>query len=362
MNLLMISSDRTLAAGRKGAFYYTLQELRKHFDRIDVICPRAKRGGYEMSIFGNVFVHPSPWPRVLQWLWIWKTARPIIRKQHPALMTVQEYAPVFYGLTAYFIHRATGVPYMLEIMHIPGVPRAAGFREHLYRMLMRMFVAFDARAAKAVRIINRHETPDFLIRAGVPREKLLYIPAFYIDFQTFHPQPELPKQYDLIFVGRLARNKGIDLFLDVVAHTGLTAIVVGDGPFLKRAKAKVSREKLKVNFHGFAKDADEIAGLINRSRLLLMTSLNEGGPRVVLETLACGVPVVATPVGIVPDVLPPECIEEWNVQDMSAKVMNILNDRELYTRLCEAGLFTVRQFERTAAIQNYADKIKERAQ
>ena len=74
--------------------------------------------------------------------------------------------------------------------------------------------------------------------------------------------------------------------------------------------------------------------------------------------MACGVPVVATPVGIVPDILPPECIEEWNADDISDKVRNILQDESLYLRLSQQGLIAVRRFERGAAIKEYADALQ----
>jgi glycosyltransferase involved in cell wall biosynthesis len=361
MKLLMISGDRALASGKKGAFYNTLEELHKHFDRIDIICPKAKTTSYEMSVFGNVFVHASPWPLFLQWIWIWYRGRRIVHEHAPAIATVHDYAPFYNGVGACLLKFSTGLPFILEIMHVPGYPHASGFRENFYRWLTSILIAQDARHAKAVRVINKTETPEFLVAAGVPRSKLEYIPAFYIDLTVFSPQ-EMQKQYDVIFVGRLARNKGVDVFLEVIQKADVTALVVGEGPLLGWAKKQCRRRRLKVNFHGFAKDTKEIAECINRARVLVMTSLSEGGPRVVLEALACGVPVVATPVGIVPDVLPPECIEEWSAPDIAAKVRNLLADDTLYSRVRESGLFMTRQFERSAAIAVYATRLKEIAE
>jgi glycosyltransferase involved in cell wall biosynthesis len=360
MKLLMISGDRAMAAGKQGAFYNTLQELHKHFERIDVICPRAKAASYELTVFDKVHIHPSRWPLFLQWLWIWRAGKRIVREQKPSLATVHEYPPFYNGLGAWLLHRSTGLTYILEVMHVPGYPRAAGLRERFYRWLTKFFIAADARSAAAVRVINQHELPDFLVAAGVPKTKLLYAPAFYIDLDIFKPQP-VDKQYDIAFVGRLARNKGLDIFLDVVRQAGLVAVVVGEGPLSSWARRRAKQLGLKINFTGFARDSAEVASLINRSRLLLMTSLNEGGPRVVLEALACGVPVVATPVGIVPDVLPPECIEEWNAADLAAKVKNILADAELYSRIRETGLFAVKRFEKVAAITEYAMTLEKMA-
>ncbi len=361
INLLMVSGDRSLASGKQGAFYNTLSELHKHFNRIDIICPRVPVVRYDMSVFGNVFVHPSPWPIVMQPLWIWRQGLQILKatsyKLQATFMTVHEYAPFYNGLGARLLHRSTRLPYLLEVMHVPGVPRASGIRERLYRWLTRMLIAWDARPARAVRVINEHQTPDFLVAAGVPREKLIYIPAFYIDLEVFQPQ-ETPKQYDVAFVGRMSRNKGLDIFLDVMERTGLVGVCVGDGPLLAWARAQAKRRGLKIHFPGFAKDSTEVARYLNESKLLLMPSLNEGGPRVVLEAMACGVSVVATPVGIVPDILPPECIEEWNADDIADKVRNILQDESLYLRLSQQGIVAVRRFERGAAIAAYAEALK----
>jgi glycosyltransferase involved in cell wall biosynthesis len=357
MNLLMISGDRALAAGKRGAFYNTLEGLHKHFDRIDVICPHVAVQRYNMSVFGNVYVHPSPLPRILQWLWIWYAGKRIVREHQPSVMTVHEYAPFYNGFGAWLLHRAMGIPYFLEVMHIPGLPHASGMREQLYRWLSKIVLPWESRAATAVRVINRTQVPDFLVAAGVSADKIRHVPAFYIDFNAFMPQ-DLPKQYDIAFVARLARNKGLGLFLNVLKRTGLVGVVVGDGPLFARARRYAKRTKLKVHFAGFVSDSTAVADILNRSRLLLMTSLNEGGPRVVLEAMACGVPVVATPVGIVPDVLPPEAIEEWDASALAEKVQNILGDPALYERLQQSGLQAVQSFERSAAIAAYAEAIK----
>jgi glycosyltransferase involved in cell wall biosynthesis len=357
MKLLMISGDRALAQGKQGAFYNTLSELHTHFDRIDVICPRVSVNRYGMVVFGNVHVHPSPWPLIFQPLWIFWQGWKLVRQEGHEVMVVNNYPPFYMGVAAAALARRFRLPYLLEIFHIEGYPRAANVRQRVWRWWTGAFFRYTARPATAVRVMNGHQVPEFLIRHGVPVAKIQLIPAVYLDLTVFRPL-DTPKQYDIAFVGRMTSNKGLNIFLDVLERTGLVGVAVGEGPLLPWVRRQAKRRGLKLHTPGFARDTEEIVQYLNASKLLLMTSLNEGGPRVVAEALACGVPVVATPVGIVPDILPPECIEEWNAGDLADKVRNILSDEVLYARLRESGPLVVRQFERSAAIQKYADAIK----
>ena len=82
--LLMITgrgSAIDLASGEKGAFYNTLEEFHKYWERIDIIIPRAGGSPVESPLapFDNVFLHPSPWPLIFQSFWILKKGREIYR-------------------------------------------------------------------------------------------------------------------------------------------------------------------------------------------------------------------------------------------------------------------------------------------
>ncbi len=372
----MISGDRSLAEDKRGAFYNTLEEFHKHWDRVDIIVPRIKN--YELritNVFGNVFIHTSPWTLIFQPFWIYREGLRILKANGYSLMaknylmTVHDYPPFYNGLGAYLLNLATRVPYVLEIHHIPGYPKAANLKEWIYKVFARLFIKIDSSRAKLVRVVNKNQTPDFLIKAGVPEGKIAYISSMYIDLDIFKPM-NLPKKYDLIFVGRLAENKGINLLLEAVKLSiinlqfPIKCLIVGDGPLETFCKLKIENWKLrdKVLMYGRAKDSSEIARLLNESKILIMPSYNEGGPRVVVEAMACGVPVLATPVGIAPDLLKNGSggeIITWDVKDIVLKIRALLNDSDGYKRYGLTGSEIVKQFEKKETIRNYADKLKE---
>src|SRR3990167_9802335 len=211
--LLMITglgSAKDLASGKKGAFYNTLEEFHKYWERIDVIAPRDKKQTQrEKILFGNVFIHISPWPLIFHPLWFLKKGFEIYKEQKFDLMIVHEFPPFYNGIGARLLWQKARVPYLLEIFHVPGYPRTASLKELVYRTLLKLFIRFDASKAKAVRVMNLKQVPEFLIQAGVPKNKLSYIPAIYIDLDVFKPASTEAgsvfggeKEYDLIFIGR----------------------------------------------------------------------------------------------------------------------------------------------------------------
>ena len=353
--LLMVTglgSVTDLASDKKGAFYNTLEEFHKYWDRIDIIAPRVKgQPTGEKIIFGNIHIHISKRPLWLHPIFFLSKGIELYRINHFDLMTVQDYPPFYNGIGARLLWMKVRVPYILEIMHIPGYPRSANFKEWLYKQYTKIFIRFIAKKVLAIRVINRTEVPDFLTKYGISKEKLKYIPAFYIDLDIFKPL-DLKKKNDLIFVGRLESNKGLDLLLEVAQKSNLKILIVGTGPLYNNLKLQIDNYNISnISLHGFAKNSLEIAKLINESRALVMLSYNEGGPRVVLEALACSVPVIATSVGIVPDVINRSNgrIIDWSVEE----VIGAFNEIKYQKPIIDTS-----QFEKISSIKNYADNLK----
>ena len=126
MKLLMITGDRALASGKEAAFANTLSELHKHFGRIDVICPRVTPHRYDMVVFGNVHVHPSPLPVLLQGIWIWYEGWQLFREQGHTLMTVHSYPPYSNDKGAWFLSHPTGLRQVTEAHPVVETGRGTG--------------------------------------------------------------------------------------------------------------------------------------------------------------------------------------------------------------------------------------------
>ena len=367
-----------MARGRRGAFYNTLEEFHRYWDRIDIVCPRFdlfKDSRSNLSVetrdkclFGNVFIHISPWPLVFYPFWFLKKALEIYREQKFDLMTVHEFPPFYNGIGARMLWRKIKVPYVLEIHHIPGYPKAAGLKESIYRWAMRSFIKFDSLNAIAVRVVNQKETPEFLLKAGVPKEKIKYIPSMYIDLDIFKIYTDVEKKYDLVFAARLEKNKGILNLFEAIKiakkqKPNIKLLIIGQGSEKENLKLQVTSCKLQDNvfFSGWLETSYDVARAYNSARIFINPSFNEGGPRVALEAMACGLPIITTRVGIMNDLIKDGengLFTDWASKEMAEKILNLLNNEDLMTKFGQDGLEIAGNFEKKMAVRNYAEAIK----
>ena len=195
--------------------------------------------------------------------------------------------------------------------------------------------ALDSVFADEVRVVNKKETPDFLTRYGVSRKKIRFCPSFYLDFTVFHPEPNVKKEYDLVYCARLERNKGIMNLIQAlkiikIQKPDIKLLLIGKGSLLPFLQAYVRQNNLENNiiFSGWLADARAVADAYRSARFFVNPSLNEGGPRVLLEAMACGLPVITTRVGIAHDVIQEGengWFSGWSPRELADGILNALS-------------------------------------
>jgi glycosyltransferase involved in cell wall biosynthesis len=144
---------------------------------------------------------------------------------------------------------------------------------------------------------------DVMTRAGVFPERMRVVNHF-VDVDTT-PVKESAGG-DLVFAGRLAREKGIDVLIDAVGamRTGGRLDIAGDGPLRSELEAQAERVAPgRVRFHGrLAKP--ELQQLVRGSVASVVPSRwYENQPLTVLESFGAAVPVIATDLGGLPELV-----------------------------------------------------------
>jgi len=147
-------------------------------------------------------------------------------------------------------------------------------------------------------------TRQFLVDHGVPAGKITVLP--HITDEAFVPRP-VPKDLDLVFVGRLVPVKHVAVLLHALARLrgtrpGLRAAIVGDGPERGRLEALARELGLEdvCTFAGFQPDPWRWYA---RSRGSVITSEREGIPYSAVESLRCGAPVITSACGDICDLV-----------------------------------------------------------
>lgn len=183
------------------------------------------------------------------------------------------------------------------------------FKLQLYegvdKLVLRAFdhvVAVSPQILRSVRRSGVHVERSSLVENGIAVPEAS--PAF--DRRRLRDELQVPPGQPLILrVGRLAPSKGNHLLLRALAEVRVLPwhlVLAGEGEEEEELRALAARLGLagRVTFAGYRRD---VADLLHLADLFVIPSLDEGLPIVLLEAMACGVPVLSSEVGAIGQVL-----------------------------------------------------------
>ncbi|MEL6806163.1 MAG: glycosyltransferase family 4 protein [Pseudomonadota bacterium] len=158
-------------------------------------------------------------------------------------------------------------------------------------------------------------------------------------------EPRDDDEIRLLFVGRLAPVKGIDMLLEALGmlvrdlpHLRLT--IVGDGPERKRLEAVAAPLGEHVSFVGYKSQA-EVAELMRATDIFVLPSFAEGVPVVLMEAMASEVPVIATTVAgvgeLVEDGVHGHLVHPGDAAPLGEKIAALASDPATRQRMGKAG-------------------------
>jgi glycosyltransferase involved in cell wall biosynthesis len=149
-------------------------------------------------------------------------------------------------------------------------------------------------------VAENYETYRRLLGAGLPESRVTVVPNG-VDMNVIGAAAPASARFDLIYVGRLLQHKRVADLLHAVGRLGregdsLTCAIVGVGPERDRLEALAADLGIasRVRFYGSLEEHTDVYGLIKSSGVFVLPSVREGFGLVVVEALACGVPVITT--------------------------------------------------------------------
>ncbi len=171
----------------------------------------------------------------------------------------------------------------------------------------RVFMALERRLAALTDGLifeSAYSQRIYQAKVGEPSCRMRVIPNGLLaeEFSSHRP---LGDAADVLFVGELRRLKGVDVLLEALAsmpdRQSVTALIVGEGPDRAAFEGQAAQAGLSgsVTFAGAMPARDAFP----RGRVLAMPSRAESFPYIVLEAAAAGMPMIATDVGGIPEIV-----------------------------------------------------------
>jgi glycosyltransferase involved in cell wall biosynthesis len=226
-------------------------------------------------------------------------------------------------------------------------------------------------------------TKKKLIQLGIPVNKIVQIPLG-VNLNIFLPAKikeclTLRKQFSIpdgkIVIGSYQKDgngweeglepklvKGPDVFCDVVENLAKKKdiFVLLTGP--ARGYVKKRLEKAGIPYHhDFLNNPDEVASYYKVTDLYVVTSREEGGPKQILESMAGGVSVISTRVGMAPDVIIDGengfIVEVEDAITLTQRAIQVLDNKNLRNNMIDEGLKTAQQYDWSIIAQQYEKNI-----
>jgi len=167
----------------------------------------------------------------------------------------------------------------------------------LYYWMSQQFSLRFFRHCRGHRVTYSHpEMREYLLRFGYAEADLTYV-ANGMDIAVADATPDQPKQFDVVWTGRVHPQKGVDDLLATLGHLArqvenFRALIIGKSREALEPRVRALGLADQVTFSGLVSEAEKFR-LLKASRVFVMPSRYESWGIVVGEALAAGVPVVA---------------------------------------------------------------------
>jgi len=361
-----------------GGYARYVLEFARHFEHVTVFAPTTRQPTYFSGCpldAPNVTVAPLPY--FDHHSQAYRLAPAIIRvfRQHCAALDVIEVrgtAPLAYVL--WWLTRRRGVPF---IYHFASDPFETIARTPKYRGLYGYFAwaaySFEFAIQKYIMRRNYSVTDGSAISARLRRYSPNVEPVVH---STLTPEDYYQREDSctgpvvrVLFVGALRAWKRVNDLIEAVsilrrAGRNVELEAVGDGelrrPLLELAAQRGVHDY--VHFRGVATHGPELNAHYNAADIFALPSLSEGSPRVIAEALGHSLPIVATPVGNIAELLGEGrrgvLVPMKDPPALAAGIARLIDDAEFRRQCIRDGYAYARQHGLDVFVARMAQKAR----
>lgn len=215
--------------------------------------------------------------------------------------------------------------------------------------------------------LSRHLAQK-VIELGIPSDRVDVIPNG-VDTEFFVPSTR--REDIILFVGSLIERKGVRYLLEAFESVrrllpSFKLAIVGDGPLLPEHQRWVESRGLqdRVLFLGQLPHSD-VRNWMQIAKLLVLPSTEEGLGVVLLESLACGTPVLASSVDGIVDIVDSNVgalVEPRSSQQLAERMLALLSDQDRWLELSVNARARAEEFDHRRVAEAYISRYKKLCQ
>jgi len=200
-----------------------------------------------------------------------------------------------------------------------------------------------------------------------PDKQYFLFPTF-TDLDSFLKEQNTRLDAFIVFVGQLEKVKGINILIEAFTNIkrdfpDFKLVIIGEGSERKNLEFKIKDLGLKnkVKLKGKL-SLEQTKDIMKRCYCLVLPSLSEGLPRVLMEAMALEKPVIASNVGGIPELIKDNengfLFEKGHSKELARKLKILLEDRNLAKEMGKKGKeFVESKFSNEKYIKNYISMI-----
>jgi len=169
---------------------------------------------------------------------------------------------------------------------------------------------------------------DKFVEGGLPAERIYVKPNYVPDFSGL--QLDYFHREGAVFVGRLSAEKGLKTLMNAWRRIDYPLAVLGDGPIRGEIESLAPKN---VSFFGTVSHQEVLEQMKKAKFLVFPSEWYEGFPCVLVESLSMGLPVIASSLGAMAEIIDDGrtglLFEPGNSEDLCKKVQILIEDRQL---------------------------------
>ena len=383
MKLCIFTEDNTYYTNN--GFYsnnplsYMYTHLRNYFDEIIVSSPSIRVDTIgESQLIKDIKLAPRPYygGSVSSFFKsIHKIAIPTIRNIYTCinsadLIMIRIPSPI--AIISWIFSRIQNKPYFVYIAG--DVVKAASHGDKYNKITERVIAKAASKYFRVLEKIVCYNTLSFAVGSDlykefnkVSKKCVMIIPStITTEIITRKRLDATKKEWSVLYVGRLVPVKGIMYLLQAISilerrnkKNKITLHLAGDG--YARSKLEKMADTLKIShmvkFHGRIPFGENMWNMYKRADLFVLPSLSEGIPKVILEAMAFGLPVIATNVGGIPDVVKHKktglLVEPRSPEQLAQAIEEIIENKELRENI----IYNSHQFIKEHTVERFAESM-----